>query len=267
MKKFALLLIAVILIFSATGCLAIKNIDGVIADEREFESYTDFKGYVFGNDDFYKNMFFRLRLPDNYDENTAYPLLVYLHGQGAQGTDNQHQMSENFIDAYLSVKDEYPAIVMLPQCPKGLRYDETKARKNASAELMACINKGVLEKYNVDTDRIYITGTSMGGLGTVRQLEQYPDFYAAGFSVCGGTHPGTDNAAVAQTIKGIPLYLTHSADDTIVPVEQSRQIVRALEAVGGKVTYHEFNGYDHNISYQSYTLDGIWDWIFSQKKD
>lgn len=267
MKKFVVFILLLVLIFMTTGCLATKNIDGVVADEREFDAYSEFKGYVFGSNDFSKNMFFRLRLPDNYDEDTAYPLIVYLHGQGAQGTDNQDQMGESFLDAYLTVKDDYPAIVFIPQCPKGLRYDELRDRKNASEELRACIQKGVLERYHIDTDRIYITGISMGGLGTVRQLEQYPDFYAAGFSVCGGTHFGTDNAMIAEIIKDIPLYLTHSADDTIVPVEQSRQIVRALEEIEGKVTYHEFDGLNHNIFMQSYALDGIWEWMFSQRKN
>jgi len=247
--------------------------NGVEEDNRDFkDGYSDFKGYVFKGSEFRKNMYFRVLLPDNYDENTAYPVLMFIHGQGSQGSDNKNQMYSTFLDPYLAVKSEFPAIVFVPQFPKGYHGNGNSKHGHAAIYLlMSCLEAGVLNRYNADRTRIYVTGVSMGGFTSVYLAEQFPDMFAAIMPLCGGTD--ADPAQVAQKIKDIPTWFAHSKDDNVVPFSFTNNLYLEMVQLGGNPKFTVYEDKGHSISTAFYLQEGIpqgesiWQWLFSQNKD
>ena len=103
------------------------------------------------------------------------------------------------------------------------------------------ILKEQIEKCNVDTERVYIMGISMGGFGTWYTMAKYPELFAAGFPCCGAGDP-----AKADILKNIPIFTFHGEVDDTVPVSGTREMVAAIKAAGGdKIFYKEYPGISH----------------------
>lgn len=127
----------------------------------------------------------------------------------------------------------------------------------------------LLEEYNIDRNRVYITGLSMGGYGTWSAIMNFPELFAAAIPVCGG-----GDVSKVDKIKDIPVWAFHAEDDGTVPVEQSRSVVKALSRVGGKVRYTELEksylssrGYDPHWSWiVAYENQLVIEWLFEQRK-
>ncbi len=203
------------------------------------------------------------------------PLLVFLHGAGERGDDNRRQLvhvMEDFIRR--EVRYKYPAYLLAPQCPAGKwwssgEYDRTNFRMaynpetTTEQELIMEVVQELIASEKVDPDRVYVSGLSMGGAGTWDLLAHYPESFAAAVPICGPT-----SAEFAQHIPDIPTWVFHGADDSVVPVEQSREIVEALRQGGKRVIYTEFEGVDHN-SWDFVFSEGMYvlDWLFSQVRD
>ena len=136
-------------------------------------------------------------MPENYSHNQKYPLLIFLHGAGERGDDNELQLfhgSNLFLDKNF-VKNT-PAIIVFPQCPKGsywatiidrpepLKFQYSKSPKNNPIlSLVEGIIDDFIEKYKVDKQRIYIGGLSMGGMGTFEMVYRNPRTFAAAFAI------------------------------------------------------------------------------------
>lgn len=249
-----------------------NGFNGVREDNRNYkDEYSEFKGYVFSGNEFKADMYFRVLLPENYDENTEYPVIMFVHGNGAQGSNNTNQMKSSFIDAYLQVRSEYPAIIFMPQFPKNFHGNTNSKTKGAATNLlMACFNDGVLNRYSVDMTRIYVTGVSMGGFTSVCLAEEFPNIFAATIPLCGGTD--ADPVKVAKKIKDIPTWLVHSRDDSIVPFALSENLYKELVKLDADVRFKIYDDKDHGVSsfYEEYTNpvgeDSLWSWLFSKQK-
>jgi hypothetical protein len=117
-------------------------------------------------------------------------------------------------------------------------------------------------EFNLDANRLYIYGVSMGGFGVFSVLAKEPGMFAAAFSICGGGDPATAGI-VAQT----PLWIFHGSDDRVVPVELSRNMYKAILSADGKhVRYTEYPGVGHAAwtpAWQEPTLE--W-WLLAQEK-
>src|SRR5690606_38621650 len=147
---------------------------------------------------------YRILFPENYDEQQDYPLVLFLHGAGERGSDNEKQLTHG-ASLFLAADNrrQFPAIVVFPQCPEDKYWIDISIRsqlggkgdpdfkesiKNPSEEL-ALVNEMVedlIAKEKVDQDKIYIMGLSMGGFGTFETLARWPEKYAAAVGICGG---------------------------------------------------------------------------------
>jgi hypothetical protein len=116
-------------------------------------------------------------------------------------------------------------------------------------------------QYSVDKNRLYITGLSLGGFGTWDAIMRYPDLFAAAVPICGAGDPSK-----ASLIKNVPVFAFHSADDPIVPVAGSRDMVAALKAVNGNVNYMEYTDQGHGSWYRAYSDGLLYSWMFRQDK-
>jgi len=149
---------------------------------------------------------YRIMYPPDFDPSGKYPLLLFLHGAGERGNDNEKQLVHGasfFADP--SNRKNYPAIVIFPQCPEGewwARMEDSedlagnrilifpgKGSPTPSMRLvMGLLDKLISESY-VDADRVYLGGLSMGGMGSFDLLTLRPKTFAAAFPICGGGNP------------------------------------------------------------------------------
>jgi len=145
---------------------------------------------------------YRILYPENYDSNKSYPLLVFLHGAGERGNDNEHQLD---LGAGLFLKDsvrkQYPAIVVFPQCPPdslwnqipGPPYDTTLEVNHqmntlplsTPERLVKLLMDSLRDNKIADSKRMYIGGLSLGAFGTYDLIVHYPDYFAATFAIAG----------------------------------------------------------------------------------
>jgi predicted peptidase len=172
-----------------------------------------------------------------------------------------------------------PFIFAIPQCPVeytwgAFYYDEERRtyflpRLDKSEEI--CITRAVYElteylteKYSIDPDRRYLSGTSMGGAGVYELLYRHGDIFAGAIVGCTASDLYT-----ARDIASVPMYIMHGTDDKVISVENSRQIVKILDEVGADFVYKEFAGRGHDFTAPE-TGDGEFcdamRWMFSKKR-
>ncbi|MBY0436207.1 MAG: prolyl oligopeptidase family serine peptidase [Cyclobacteriaceae bacterium] len=226
-----------------------------------------------------KTLPYRLLLPDGfYKSKKKFPLIVFLHGAGERGNDNEKQLmhgSTLFIDK--GNRKKYPAVVIFPQCAENdywssVAIDRSKAPlaldfdygRPATGPMMATMGlvKKLLSEGRVDPKRVYILGLSMGGMGTFEAVYRYPELFAAALPVCGGG----DVAKYDQRVAGIPFWIFHGEVDAVVDVRYSRQMVEKLKQLGANVTYSEYPGVNHNSWDNAFKEPDFLKWMFSKKK-
>jgi poly(3-hydroxybutyrate) depolymerase len=196
-------------------------------------------------------------VPPSYDPSKKYPLVIYLHGKGDTTTRNIGWYHEP-----AALAD--PSIVLTPKCPRS----ETGEWGNSWAagdppmikkmfEMIALIKK----QYNVDEDRFYIYGISMGAIGTFGLVQRYPEMFAGGYAVCGWGDP-----EIAPQLSKIPFWIFHGDQDDVVPVQGSRGVYNAVLAHGGKqIRYTEFKGVKHD-AWAHLNDNKICTWLLAQRK-
>jgi len=223
---------------------------------------------------------YRVLYPQNYDAGKKYPLILLLHGAGERGSDNEAQLihgSKLFTDS--TNRQRYPAMVIIPQCPKDdfwARIAHDPNRKDSlnglyfpseqpigkSLGLVSQLLDSLAGSKKVNTQKIYVGGLSMGGMGTFEILWRKPGFFAAAFPICGGGDP----AKVTTYAHKFPIWVFHGDKDNTVLPANSRLMVGALKAAGAKVKYSEYPGVGHNSWDNAFKEPDLMKWLFKQKK-
>lgn len=193
-----------------------------------------------------------------WDSKKRFPLVIWLHGSGQSGADNQAQMSiatKVFTD--LPHQKENPCFMIAPQCPDAsIGWD-----KEVADNLMQLIND-LCENLPIDQNRLYLTGSSMGGSGSFRLAAKYPEVWAAVVPLCGGGDPKN-----AEILKSVPIWAFHGSDDLTIPPERTRKVIEAITAAGGTIgKYTELKGEGHNIANFVYVRDDLHAWMFAQSR-
>lgn len=230
---------------------------------------------VDGND----TLRYRIMYPKDFKETKSYPVVLFLHGAGERGNDNQIQLVHGgklFATDYL--QERYPAIVIFPQCPKNsywsnvdvdrssypiklnFKYDEGPTKP---LELvMQLLDETIAAPFTKD-DQVYVMGLSMGGMGTFELLSRKPNTFAAAIPICGGGNP----SSVATYANNTPLWVFHGSRDDVVNPLQSMEMVAALLKTG---VYPKFTLYDfanHNSWDPAFAEPDLLPWLFSHQKD
>ncbi len=200
---------------------------------------------------------FQLFLPVGYSSEAAdkWPLVLFLHGAGESGTDLEMVKIHGPPKLVEQHPENFPCIVVSPQAEGPAPYVD-----RWNQHVLADLVDQLAEKYAVDTDRIYVTGLSMGGYGTLRLVANYPDKFAAALAVCGGGWPN-----YGEELARVPLWLVHGDADTAVPPEYSLSIVKAIRAKGGKPRLTILENVGHDSWTQTYNDPGYWKWLMSQR--
>jgi predicted peptidase len=219
---------------------------------------------------------YRLLTPKTSNSSASYPLVLFFHGSGERGDDNQKQLRNGVARfAAPASQSRYPCFVLAPQCPTDLdnqptmwtgereRMHSLKLAPEAAAPLQTALEltAAIQEKFPVDMHRVYVTGISMGGFATWEALIRYPEKFAAAIPICGGGDVG-----YADRIRNIPIWAFHGADDPTVPVRCSRSMVEMIEKAGGHPLYTEYPGVGHNSWDLAYAEPELLSWLFAQKR-
>lgn len=186
-------------------------------------------------------------------KNEKLPLIVQLHGSGERGNGREDldKVDVHGFSKYLN-SSEHNCIVIMPQCPENAFWP-------AKVESIVKFIEHLISEYNVDEDRVYLTGLSMGGYGTWFTAMARPDLFAAIAPVCGG-----GIAWYADLLK-MPIWVFHGAQDDVVSPSQSDEMVDRLKACGADVTYSRIDGVGHNVWDMTYNKD-LMGWLLSKKR-
>lgn len=214
--------------------------------------------------------------PANADPNEKYPLVLFMHGAGERGSDNVKQLThgsgmfENPVN-----RAKYPAYVLFPQCPENSYWAFKERPKTFTADsipftetpapLITAV-KELLDNYidrpEIDKNRIYIIGLSMGAMATYELTGRYPDLFTAAIPIC-----GTVNPKRLENAQAVKYRIYHGDADPVVPVAGSRNAYLKLKDIGAEVEYIEFPGINHNSWTPAFNQPDFMDWLFNQNKE
>jgi len=231
---------------------------------------------------------YALYVPASYDTSRPWPLVISLHGYSSDHIQNLRRVmgkgaGEGESEAECkTVFPSLPDIDMLIASPYG--FGSLWYEGAAETEVLDVI-ADVRAHYNIDPDRIYLTGLSMGGYGTIKLASRHPDLFAAIAPVCPPTDFRffeTDNCRstsfgedlqvaycvvnTAANLKYVPAKFFHGDADPVVPVKHSRVMVKRMKELGCKVEYVEFPGVQHNAWTPAYADLSVLRWFEQFKR-
>ena len=187
------------------------------------------------------------------------PLVLCLHGAGGNT-----QAAK--VLAATEQQAKHPCFVLAPACEgKATRWVKStfraaKEQRAVEPELIELLD-ALAKELPIDMDRVYVTGQSMGGLGTWGLIAAHPARFAAAVPVC-GLWEAADGAKIAR----VPLWAFHGAKDPTVPVDGTRRMIEAMKAAGGAPRYTEYADVGHGSWDAAYATAEMWDWMFEQRR-
>ena len=221
-----------------------------------------------------KNIPYRLFIPDNYDPNKKYPLVLFLHGAGERGIDNQSQITSSkgaLLWASEANQKDHPCFIVAPQCPDGDQwvntswglgsYSTTKIPISKALKMVVNLLDTLKANYSLDTTSFYVTGLSMGGYGTWDIITRFPQMFRAAIPICGAGDPSK-----AKLLAKTPIWCFHSADDNTVPVKGTREMVNAINEQGVNNRdnfYTEYTNAGHFAWVPAYSEPDLVAWLFN----
>lgn len=226
-------------------------------------------------------MGYRYFLPQDYDPAQQYPLVLFLHGSGESGVDNTSQVSIHIENLIEQTYANYPAILVAPQLNRSVGFSPYSSIDRTDDVLDA-----VISELPIDEKRLYITGLSMGGFGTMNYLHHYNGYQLGGdrrFAAAAAIAGSTVDPLAAQALSETPIWLVHGRNDSVVSVSYSRESFNtligaepdaAIDFVGsgrtglfaesGQTRYLEYPSATHNAWTRFYASPDFYDWMFSQ---
>ena len=221
---------------------------------------------------------YRIMYPKDFNEDIQYPVILFLHGAGERGNDNQKQLVHGSkLFASDKTRSEYPAIVIFPQCiresywsnatvdrssyPISLKFP-ANAEPTKPMKMVIDLMDEFTSKPFVKKEQVYVGGLSMGGMGTFEILSRRPDMFAASFAICGG---GNTELAEKYALK-VPMWIFHGANDDVVKPQMSIDMVSAILKYGGKPNFTLYADANHNSWDPAFAEPNLLPWLFSKSK-
>ena len=212
---------------------------------------------------------YRLFIPQRYDSSMSYPLVLWLHGSAGRGIDNMKNITGgNYLGAHAWTEDsiqlKHPCFVVAPQCPETTLWVSNDGRDTPPDQLdfVVALIANLRQSYQIDSNRIYVAGQSMGGIAVWEIISRYPNLFAAAMPIC-----GIGNTLRAPTLTHIPIWAFHGAGDSSIPVERTREMINAIKQAGGHPKYSEYDGIGHEVWNRAFRERELLPWIFAQKRN
>lgn len=233
------------------------------------------------------NRRYALYVPADYDARKPWPLILFLHGWGERGNDGKRPTEVGLGPMVLRYPERFPALVVIPQLPRTQEGDAlmdenfhviqaadasgrvserevdiaiAKLARAYPRQDIEAVFQAVAEQYSVDTDRVYLTGMSLGGFAAWNFAVANPTRFAAMSIVSGG-----GDSRLASYLPQLPIRFAHGADDITVPPYSAQRLVRALQKGGGDVDITLYPGAAHEVWQEAYADEEWARWLFQQR--
>ena len=197
---------------------------------------------------------FLLHLPADSILKSKPPVLIFLHGRSLSGS-NLDMVKRYGVIHEIEKGRKIPAIVVAPQVLAGKSWEPDK---------VLSVLQFVQRTFDTDSNRVYVTGMSLGGYGTLGFAGAYPEIVTAAVALCGGGNT-KDGCDLAQ----VPIWIQHGTKDYAVPISESEKMVRAIKNCNGgenlKYTVHA--GASHGALERAFRTDELYNWLFQFSKD
>ncbi|HJW17857.1 MAG TPA: dienelactone hydrolase family protein [Flavisolibacter sp.] len=202
---------------------------------------------------FTQQMNYLLALPDGYEKDTTtkWPLVIFLHGSGERGNDLE-KVKKNGPPKLVEQGRKFPFILVSPQAGPEAAWD---------AETLYRMEQYLKKEYRVNSNKVYLTGLSMGGYGTWDLAMKHPEEFAAIAPICGG-----GDASGAWKLRNIPIWCFHGAKDNVVPLAASENMVKAAKEYNHDVKFTVYPNANHNSWDESYNNDSLYTWLLSKNR-
>ncbi len=193
----------------------------------------------------------------NKDSLKKWPLIIYLHGGSRRGRDLTKLYADGIPDQIYRGRD-FPFIIIAPQCPEHIRWSTDNWFEN--------LYKEVNDKFRIDTNRVYLTGFSLGGAGTWYIAAKYPEKFAAIAPMSGFTsHMDYIDNNINRLI-GMPIWAFHGKIDIVVPFEETERIVKKFEGKNKDLKFSIELKAGHWINWLVYPNQELYDWFLRYDK-
>lgn len=219
---------------------------------------------------------YRILFPHDFDKSKKYPLLLFLHGAGERGSDNEKQLTHGG-QLFLDSLEKYPAIVVFPQCPRSdywanlyrpdsIGFDRKfdffyDSDPNPSMKMLMALMEEMLDKPFIDKERFYVVGLSMGGMGTFELSYRMKNKVAAAMPICGG-----GDVKKAAEMTGLPYWVFHGKKDNVVNPQYSVNMVNAINDAGGEAKITLYWDANHNSWDPAFAEEDFLKWMFAQRR-
>ena len=213
---------------------------------------------------------YRILKPLNYNSNKQYPVHLFLHGAGERGNDNVSQLVHGgklFLKK--ENREQYNSWVIFPQAQKNdwwgykdpYKFDYN-VKESKAMSLVVKLMDDFTQRKDVDPNKVFVSGLSMGGMGTFVILNLRPEMFAAATPICGDGDP----SLVSNYSKKVPVWIFHGSDDTVVSPKKSLKMAKAIIENGGspKITFYENVG--HDSWNNAFAEKDFLKWIHSKSK-
>lgn len=209
------------------------------------------------------------------NKNGKLPLILILHGAGARGNDNKAQLG-TFCFRFMNrkVQKSNPSYVVVPQCPNGrewvnrsntgipyTHYSQDKTDESEEVKLIIELLVELKTRYPIDTNRIYITGFSMGATGTWDITTRYPDMFAGA-----AIFSGVSDTTKAHLITHLPIWVFSGRNDKIAPAQLNENMCEAINKHDGKCKFTTLEQVGHDCTKEAFKNKELIPWLFSNYK-
>lgn len=197
--------------------------------------------------------------PKDYNTDTLkmWPLIIYLHGGSDRGNNLRKLYSQGIPDQIFRGR-EFSFVVISPQCPEHIRWSTDNWFENFYTEIKT--------KYRIDSNRVYLTGMSLGGSGTWYLAAKYPDIFAAIAPMSGFTSHMDFIDSSIDKLTNIPIWAFHGKIDNVVPFEETERIIKKLEGKNKDLIFTIEPEVGHWINWLVYPNQELYDWFLKHDK-
>ncbi|MCX6285363.1 MAG: prolyl oligopeptidase family serine peptidase [Bacteroidetes bacterium] len=200
-------------------------------------------------------MDYLLYLPSAYniDKQAKFPLVLFLHGSGESGSD-LNLVNKNGLPKLISEGKEFPFVVVSPQCPA--------SESSWDSRILKLLLEDIIANYRIDTNRLYLTGLSIGGWGTWDMAFRYPGLFAAIAPVC-----GFFDYILSDEFRSTPVWIFHGAKDDVVPADRAISMFEAVRKQGGEVKITIYPEANHDSWTETYNNPELYRWFLQHSKN
>jgi len=188
--------------------------------------------------------------PKDYSASEEYPLLIFLHGRGEQGDDLEKVRIHGPFNKISEL--DIPVIIVAPQSPLDEWWD---------VDTLEALTEELIGELNVDEDRVYLTGLSMGGAATWELGVRHPEWFAAIAPICGWSVPSK-----ASRLKNVAVWAFHGRRDKVIPVQETINMINSINETNTDARLTIYPDAGHDSWTETYDNPELYKWLFSKRR-